>query len=113
MVGRLGGVGIGGADVGEVAPGENEEHPAVDRAEEDDGVAVVEPAPVHQNVDPLVGWSIRLAPASSMVRTRSAQGPAAFTTTLALIVTCAPVSRSSIRAPTTRPAVRSSESTAV
>jgi hypothetical protein len=62
---------------------------------------------------PLVGRSIGAAPASSSSRIRSAQGPAAFTTTLARITERRPVSRSSTRAPTTRPAVRSSDRTAV
>ena len=56
---RLGGVGVGRADVGEVAPGQDEEHAAVDRAGEDDRVAVVEPAPVHDDVDALGGLQQR------------------------------------------------------
>ncbi len=62
---------------------------------------------------PLVGRSSGAAPVSSMIRRRSAQGPVAFTTTLALTVARSPVSRSSISAPVTLPAVRSSERTAM
>ena len=103
------GVGVGGADVGEVAPGQDEQHPAVDRAGEDDrrrgGRAGSGP--------PRCGcpwWAEqrRRARRPPCTRTRSAQGPVAFTTTLARTVARSPVSRSSICAPTTRPAVRSS-----
>ena len=62
---------------------------------------------------PFVGCSRGGAPESSSSLTLSAQGPVAFTTTLARTTPRAPVSRSSSCAPTTRPAVRSRARTAV
>ena len=54
-LGRLGGIGVGGPDIGEIAPGQDEHHPPVDRAGEGDRLAVVDPGPVHDDVHALGG----------------------------------------------------------
>ncbi len=60
-VGRLGGIGIGGSDVGEIAPRQREHHSPVDRAQEGDRLAVSEAIAGNDDVHALRRPEQRLA----------------------------------------------------